>query len=142
MGLVVSPGQAQLPSLKDLNLQPSNLLEQKSDNQVVSGCIRLNGRCVFKIADQKSDLPNRINDIEQRLNNISRLYFKNNTSELKIRKQTEGRLPNITIPNSEIKVVANLSSSWSRADLTKCEREIPLSRRHWGMKANQWCGEA
>jgi small conductance mechanosensitive channel len=108
MGLVVFPAQAQLPSLKDLNLQPSNLLEQKSDNQVVSGCIRLNGRCVFKIADQKSDLPNRINDIEQRLNNISRVYFKNNTSELKIRKQTEGRLPNIyiSVGNREVRLMS------------------------------------
>ena len=30
-------------------------------------------------------------------------------------RDSEGRL--ITIPNSEIKIVANLSSNWSRADL-------------------------
>jgi small-conductance mechanosensitive channel len=35
-------------------------------------------------------------------------------------RDSEGRL--ITIPNSEVKIVANLSSRWSRADLT-----IPVS---------------
>jgi len=94
-GWVVSPVQAQLPLLQDLNLPASNLLNQNSDNQVVSGCIRLDGRCLFKIADQKSNLPDRINGIEQRLNDISRIYFKNDASKLTIRKKTEGNLPDI-----------------------------------------------
>jgi small conductance mechanosensitive channel len=96
-GWVVSPVQAQLPLLQDLNLPAPNLLNQNSDNQVVSGCIRLDGRCLFKIADQKSDLPDRINGIEQRLNDISRIYFKNDSSKLTIRKKTEGNLPDIYI---------------------------------------------
>jgi small conductance mechanosensitive channel len=96
-GWVVSPVQAQLPLLQDLNLPAPNLLNQNSDNQVVSGCIRLDGRCLFKIADQKSDLPDRINGIEQRLNDISRIYFKNDSSKLTIHKKTEGNLPDIYI---------------------------------------------
>jgi small conductance mechanosensitive channel len=96
-GWMVSPVQAQLPLLQDLNLPAPNLLNQNSDNQVVSGCIRLDGRCLFKIADQKSDLPDRINGIEQRLNDISRIYFKNDSSKLTIRKKTEGNLPDIYI---------------------------------------------
>lgn len=96
-GWVASPVQAQLPLLQDLNLPAPNLLNQNSDNQVVSGCIRLDGRCLFKIADQKSNLPDRINGIEQRLNDISRIYFKNDSSKLTIRKKTEGNLPDIYI---------------------------------------------
>jgi hypothetical protein len=38
---IVSPVQAQLPLLPDLNLPTPNLLNQNSDDQVVSGCIRL-----------------------------------------------------------------------------------------------------
>lgn len=107
-GWCVSPVQAQLPFLKELNLQPPKLLEQKSDNQVVSGCIRLDGRCLFKVADQKSELSNRIDGIEQRLNDISRIYFKNDSSELKIRKRQEGNLPNIyiSVGNKEVRLMS------------------------------------
>jgi len=96
-GWVGSPVQAQLPLLQDLNLPAPNLLNQNSDNRVVSGCIRLDGRCLFKIADQKSNLPDRINGIEQRLNDISRIYFKNDSSKLTIRRKSEGNLPDIYI---------------------------------------------
>ncbi len=108
MGCFASPVQAQLPLLKDLNLQPPKLLEQKSDTQVVSGCIRLDGRCLFKIADQKSELPTRIDGIEQRLNDITRVYFKNDSSELKIRKRQEANLPNIyiSVGNKEVRLMS------------------------------------
>src|SRR5919202_4306127 len=92
MGWFASPVQAQFPLLNEVNLQPPQLLDQKSDDRIVSGCIRLDGRCLFKIADQKSDLSNRIDGIEQRLNDITRIYFKNDSSELKIRKKLEGNL--------------------------------------------------
>ncbi len=96
-GWVGAPVQAQLPLLQDLNLPAPSLLNQNSDNRVVSGCIRLDGRCLFKIADQKSNLPDRINGIEQRLNDISRIYFKNDSSKLTIRRKSEGNLPDIYI---------------------------------------------
>lgn len=96
-GWTVSPVWAQLPSLSDLPLPSPNLLNQNPNNQIVSGCVRLDGRCLFEIADQKSDLPDRINDIEQRLNNISRTYFRNNASELNIRTEQQGRIPNIYV---------------------------------------------
>lgn len=49
------------------------------------------------------------------LNNVSGLVENINLRITQIR-DAEGRL--ITIPNSEIKIVANLSSRWSRADLS------------------------
>ncbi len=113
---IMSPVQAQLPLLPDLNLPTPNLLNQNSDDQVVSGCIRLDGRCLFKIADQKSDLPNRITGIEQRLNDISRIYFNNDSSNLKIRKQKEEKLPNIYISVAD-KEVRLLSVTAPDADL-------------------------
>ncbi|MFM6001423.1 MAG: mechanosensitive ion channel family protein [Dolichospermum sp.] len=51
--------------------------------------------------------------------NVGGLVEKLNLRMTQVR-DSEGRL--ITIPNSEVKVVANLSSRWSRADLT-----IPIS---------------
>ena len=98
----VSPVQAQLPTI-DFNLPSPNLLEQNSDNQIVSGCIRLDGRCLFKLAAPKSDLSNRIQDIEQRLKDVSRIYLKNDYAQLKIRQEPEGKLQNIYISVEEKK---------------------------------------
>ena len=74
-GCAVLPVKAQLPSIQDLNLQTPNLLNQEQNNQVVPGCIRLDGRCLFEIASRKSDLNSRIEDIDQRLSDISSTYF-------------------------------------------------------------------
>ncbi|MCP2728777.1 mechanosensitive ion channel family protein [Limnofasciculus baicalensis] len=87
----MSAVQAQLPSLHNLNLPDPSQLNKKSDNPVISGCIRLDGRCLFEITDKKSDLSARIQEIEQRLQDVSDTYFKNETVQLDVRKQqTEG----------------------------------------------------
>ncbi|MBD0346848.1 MAG: mechanosensitive ion channel family protein [Coleofasciculus sp. Co-bin14] len=107
-GFATFPVQAQVPFFPDLNLPSQNLLNQNLDNRTVSGCIRLDGRCLFKIADQKSDLPNRINSIEQRLNDISSTYFSKDTKPLQIRKEQEGNLPNIyiSVGNKEVRLMS------------------------------------
>jgi moderate conductance mechanosensitive channel len=100
-----SPTKAQFPSFQDLNLRPPNLLNPSQSNQVVTRCVRLDGRCLFEIADQKSDISRRVEGIEQRLNDISRIYFKNDTTQLKIRRQQEaGNIPNIVIQVGERQV--------------------------------------
>ncbi|NEQ78655.1 MAG: hypothetical protein F6K23_40120 [Okeania sp. SIO2C9] len=71
-GCLLSPVEAQLPLLLDLNQQTQSLLNSNSEDKIVSGCIWLNGRCIFQIAAQKSLLPGRKQEIQQNLNNISR----------------------------------------------------------------------
>jgi small conductance mechanosensitive channel len=92
-----SPAQAQFPTIPDLNRFTPNLLQQSTDHQVTSGCIRLDGRCLFEVAAPTSELQDRINGIEQRLNDITEIYFKNETAQLQVRQQQEGNLPNIYI---------------------------------------------
>lgn len=96
-GCAVLPVKAQLPSIQDLNLQTPNLLNQDQNNQVVPGCIRLDGRCLFEIASPKSDLNSRIEDINQRLSDISSTYFKNDSAQLEVRRETEGQIPDIYV---------------------------------------------
>lgn len=93
----LSPAEAQFPPIPDFNRFTPNLLQPSRDNQVTSGCIRLDGRCLFEVAASKSELQDRITDIEQRLNDITEIYFKNDTAQLKVRQQQEGNLPNIYI---------------------------------------------
>ncbi|MFP4102166.1 MAG: hypothetical protein ACLFWZ_16465, partial [Coleofasciculus sp.] len=97
-GWVISPVQAQLPGLPNLNIPTPSPLKPSSEDAV--GCVRLDGRCLFEIAGTKltpntageaegaeeaeeaegaeespitlPPLPQRIQDIEQRLQDISR----------------------------------------------------------------------
>ncbi|MBV6622569.1 MAG: mechanosensitive ion channel family protein [Rivularia sp. (in: Bacteria)] len=92
----VSPVQAQIPTLSDLKSN-SIIITNHSKNELVSACIRLDGRCLFKIADPKSELSQRIEDIEQRLYNSSNMYFQTDSAQLKIRQQATGNLQDIYI---------------------------------------------
>lgn len=81
------------------------------------------------------------------LNSVSGLVEKMNLRITQLR-DAEGRL--ITIPNSEVRIVANLSNEWSRADLNipipyqtdvdvaiNLIRETALSMRHDDVWSNQ-----
>ena len=93
--VVVSPVKAQLPTIQ--NLEP--LLQQidplrgselrsarQADNSLVSACIWFDGRCVFKVAALKSDLKDRIDPIQERFNEIARVYLQNDSEELRVIK--------------------------------------------------------
>ncbi len=119
VGWVISPVQAQIqiPGLPDVNIPTPNTIKTPSEDAVafVSGCVRLDGRCLFEIAGTKltpntageaegaeeaeeaegaeespitlPPLPQRIQDIEQRLQDISRTYFRIESAELEIRQE-------------------------------------------------------
>ena len=96
-GFVVSPVQAQLPLLEGFKLQTSTLLNNDSNNKVVYDCIRLDGRCLFKVAAPKSELPGRIEPIQQRLTDISGKYLRNKSSKLQVEIKKENNLPIIVV---------------------------------------------
>lgn len=88
--------QAQFPLLPNFSGNSSTFLNQSSE-QVVSGCIRVDGRCLIEIGANQSDLSARITEIEQRLNDIARYYFQNQSAQLSIRKEAVGQLIDIYI---------------------------------------------
>ncbi len=98
IGYFVSPVQAQLPFLPDLKLQPSSLFDSNDSNKkVVSDCVRLDGRCLFKLAAPKSELPGRLEPIQQKLTDISGKYLKNKSSKLQVEIKQEKDLPVIVV---------------------------------------------
>lgn len=117
------PVQAQLPNLQDLNLPSSSLLNQSPNTQIESDCVRLDQRCLFKISDRRSDLPARIEGIQQRLENVSRTYLKNDSAELKIYSQQEQNLPNIYAAVGNQEPVRLLSVTSQDADLQGVDLE-------------------
>ncbi|MEQ8538092.1 MAG: mechanosensitive ion channel family protein [Coleofasciculus sp. D1-CHI-01] len=131
-GWVVSPVQAQIPGLPNVNIPTPNPLKQSSEDTVDSGCVRLDGRCLFEIAAPKSQFPQRMQEIEQRLQDISRTYFKNQNAELEIRQELDqqSNLPEIYISlldeqDNRFKEVRLMSVTDQDADLTG----VPIETR-------------
>jgi len=79
----VVPVQAQLPTI-DLNKVYPNLLNPNSEDQVVAKCILLDGNCLVELAVTKADKDNRIETIQNNLNNISEAYLKEQNAQLEI----------------------------------------------------------
>lgn len=90
----ILPVQAQLPFLPSINLQTFRL-NQSPENIIASACIRLDGRCLFRITDRQSNLSFRINQIEQRINEISTIYLRNPDGKLDVRTQKQENFQNI-----------------------------------------------
>ena len=87
--LPVSVASSQVPTVQDLLNYSHNLLQNNSDSRIVSSCLRLDGRCAFKIAFPKSQLAPRIEEIQQRLNKIKNIYLDSPQQEIQFNTQTE-----------------------------------------------------
>jgi len=83
--------EAQLPFLPEFSRDNSVILNQGS-NKVVSGCVRLDGRCVVEIAAPPSDLSKRIREVEQRLDDLARYYLQNKSAQIDVRQEPAGPL--------------------------------------------------
>ena len=85
----INPVQAQLPWLPQITWETFRF-NQNPERTVVSACVRLDGRCVFSILDQQANLTQRIRYTEERLKQISQLYFSNENAELDVYSRTRG----------------------------------------------------
>lgn len=86
---ITSPVKAQpniLPFLPDLS-NTENWLPNNSEDRNVTTCIRLDGRCLFKITYPKSRINERVEIIERRLDRISELYFSAEDPQLTIEQR-------------------------------------------------------
>lgn len=88
--------QAQLPWLPQITWETFRF-NQNTDNAVVSACVRLDGRCVFSILDQKANLAQRIKYTEERLKDISQVYFARENAKLDVYSQEQGGNQNIYV---------------------------------------------
>lgn len=95
--VLVSPIQAQVDPF--LNFFKTSQLDAQSsaDERIVSACVRLDGRCLFKIVDRRSEIRERVNEIEGRLNDISQNYFNSDKARIKVYKQKSSNLPNLVV---------------------------------------------
>lgn len=95
--LIAIPSPAQLPSITELNFPKTTEIWSNSDSQIKEACVRLDGRCLFRLADRRSELSKRLQDVEQRLYDVGKLYFRNETDILDISKRPAGKLQDIYV---------------------------------------------
>ena len=88
--------EAQLPFLPQITWETFKF-NQNSNDAVVSACVRLDGRCVFKILDRKPNLTQRIKYTEERLRDISQTYFASENQGLRVYSQEAGSQENIYV---------------------------------------------
>ncbi len=117
---IISPVQSQLPRLEELNLIPHQIFKPDIEDPIIPACIRLDGSCLFKVAAPKSEIGERVADIEQRLRDVRQIYLSTEETNLEIRPVEAGKLEDIyalgeededirlltiTIPDAEIQGV-------------------------------------
>ncbi len=93
--IIAFPATAQFP-LPNLQL-PTSLPQARSEQEVVSTWISLDGRRLFQIADTRGNLSKRVDDIQQRLRTISQNYFQSNSTELQVEIRGDKNLPVIYV---------------------------------------------
>ena len=87
---IITPAQAQVPFIQDIVIY-SKLLRQLQENSLNYACLRVDGHCLFKLASTESaPLAARINEIQNRLNNLTKTYLDHDNSRLVATKQATG----------------------------------------------------
>ncbi len=106
MIILINPSQAQLRLLPKINLETFKLDRNITDN-ITSACVRLDGRCIFELSDQKSNLTQRIRYTEQRIADIKKIYLQQDNVSLKVFHQQDNNQQNIyvVIEEQELPVV-------------------------------------
>lgn len=102
-----SAAYSQLPTVQDLVLYSQNLFQNDSSSQTVTSCVRLDGRCVFKIVFPRTEISTRVNEMQYRLNEIKQTYLANPERELEVSFDPEEIKPNTKNVDINIRIGNN-----------------------------------
>ena len=136
-GWVVSPVQAQTPLPQNLQLPIPSWPLNDSQSNMVAGCIRLDGRCLFQVAAPKSELPARIQDIQQRLENISNQYLQDDAAKLQVEIAKQNNLPVIFVNDQPVLTVTQPDANLQGADLDTRAQKLRESLQEGLIRAKQ-----
>jgi moderate conductance mechanosensitive channel len=91
----VTKATAQFSPLPFLSTPSS--LSNKVDDKMVSGWIYLDGRPLFTITAAKTNFPERLQNIQQNLQDITHNYLRTSATEVKVQNRTIKGLPTIYV---------------------------------------------
>ncbi|BAZ45712.1 MscS mechanosensitive ion channel [Chondrocystis sp. NIES-4102] len=93
--IIASPASAQLPYVQDLAIY-SRVLRSVQEDALNSACIRLDGRCLFKLAATDSEvLADRINEIQKRFSQVTTEYLADSNPQGEVTIRDNGNLQDI-----------------------------------------------
>ena len=91
----VSIAKAQLPFIQDIAIY-SRLLRQVQEESLNSACIRLDGRCLFKLAATDTELlSDRIQEIQERFNEVTADYLADQDQKTEVITKPNGNLQDL-----------------------------------------------
>lgn len=126
---------AQIPFLSNL-LTPSSL-SNDSDNRIVSGWVYVDGRRLFQIASTKSNFPERLQNIQQNLSQISQNYFHSPQKEVNVQSRTLNGLPVIYVDNQYLMSITGEDAKLRQVDLLTSANHITQVLQEQLKKAKQ-----
>jgi len=93
--LIVPPATAQLPLIQDLTVY-SRLWRSEHHNTLNSACIRLDGRCLFKLSGTDSEaLIDRIYEIQKHFSEVVTEYLADGGDRAEVTIETNGNLKDL-----------------------------------------------
>jgi len=95
VGIDAKVGMAQVPFLPQV--QTPSLDIKDLENKVVSSWVYLDGRRLFQIAAPRGSINERLRDINQKLDEISKNYLQSSNKELNVEVRIQNGLPVIYI---------------------------------------------
>lgn len=113
---------AQIPFLP--NLPTPSSVSKDSDNTIVTGWIYLDGRRLFQIAATRANFPERSQNIQQNLNDISQNYLRSSAQTVNVEVQKVKEAPVITINGQYLMTVTSEDARLRQEDATLSANQI------------------
>ncbi len=132
---VMPQATAQIPFIP--NLQPPNLRSSDSDNRTVTGWIYLDGRRLFQITAPRANITERLEDIQQNVNQISQNYFQNPDANLNVQVQTENGLPVIYVNDRQLMTITDQDARLRQVDRLTLANQISQNLQEQLKRAKQ-----
>lgn len=132
----VPKATAQIPFLPEL--QVPSTASNDSNDRVVSGWVYLDGRRLFQIAASKTNFPERLEDIQKKLEAISQYYFQlpaNTPVKVEVRKVNE--LPVIYVNDQYLMTVTSEDAGLRQVDISTSANQIADSLKEDLQQAKQ-----
>ncbi|MEM7590372.1 MAG: mechanosensitive ion channel family protein [Cyanobacteria bacterium P01_A01_bin.83] len=97
----IAPATAQLPFIQDIAIY-SRLMRQVQENSLNSACIRLDGRCLFKLSATDPELlSDRINEIQKRFGELTTEYIDETPKPIRVQVKPIGNLRDLYLSTGE-----------------------------------------
>ncbi|BAY64332.1 hypothetical protein NIES22_44280 [Calothrix brevissima NIES-22] len=118
----VPKATAQIPFLP--NLPTPSSVSKDSDKQIVNGWIYLDGRRLFQIAATRTNFPERSQNIQQNLNEISQNYLRSSAQTINVQVENTNNVPVITINGQYLMTVTSDDARLREEDATLSANQI------------------